>query len=126
MFDANAFLKEVDRLVELVRSRHPTVEVVRYHPYNPTEDDMIWWFTHPGCKFEVQVDPNNDTLFIMSTDEHAEYYYANTVEDAAAMIERWLHINESGTAAQQRHAPDRRHDSCHVHQWLGAAGDAGR
>jgi hypothetical protein len=29
-------------------------------------------------------------------------------------------------AAQQRHAPDRRHAACHVNQSLGAAGEAGR
>jgi hypothetical protein len=31
-----------------------------------------------------------------------------------------------GDAISQRHAPDCRHDSFHVYQWLGAAGDAGR
>ena len=99
MFDAGAFLKELDRLVESIRSRHPAVEVARYRSYNPTQDDMIWFFTHPGCKFEVQVDPHNVSLFMMSTDEHPEYYYANTVEEAATVIERWLHVTETDVAA---------------------------
>jgi phytanoyl-CoA hydroxylase len=92
-FNGAAFLEEIDRLIELIRSRHPDVRVERIKPYQGMPgDDFIWYFTHPGCKFEVQVDPNLDTLFIISTDEHPGYFYARTIEQAADTIERWLHL----------------------------------
>jgi phytanoyl-CoA hydroxylase len=91
--DAAAFLEKIDKLSELMKSHHPGVRVERIKPYeNICGDDFIWYFTHPNCEFEVQVDPCIDTMFLIATPEHPYRFNARTIEQAADTIERWLHL----------------------------------
>lgn len=56
-------------------------------------DDLIWYFTNPKCPFEVQVDPGMNSLFLISTDEQADYVHAKTVDEAVETVTRWLHLD---------------------------------
>jgi hypothetical protein len=55
-----------------------------------------------------------------------------TLADASSIVERFDYLeirpvaDKSRRAAQQRHAPDRRHAASHLQQTRGAAGDAWR
>ena len=93
MFDETTFMRQLDALIERIRDRHPTVTVRRIDAEaNLSGDDLIWYFTTPGCPFEVQLDPGIDTLFLLGTDEHPDYVQADDVSRAAETIEAWLRL----------------------------------
>ncbi|HKC64581.1 MAG TPA: phytanoyl-CoA dioxygenase family protein [Pyrinomonadaceae bacterium] len=93
-FNEAAFLEEMNELIALMKSRRPAISVERYKPYRklPGDDDLIWFFMHPDCQFEIQVEPGIDSMFTIETDEHSDRFDARTIEQAADTIERWLHL----------------------------------
>ena len=95
-FDEPAFMKHLDALIEGVRRADPSITVRRLEWY-PTlpGDDLVWYFTRPGCPFEVQVDPGIGAMFLISTDEQPGYAEPASVEEAVGVVRRWLHLDDA-------------------------------
>ena len=99
-FDESAFMKELQTLIDTLHECEPAVQVRRLlQEENPCGDDLVWYFTRPGCPFEVQVDPGIETLFLISTDEKPGYAEPMTVTEALGVVREWLHLNELSGAA---------------------------
>jgi len=47
---SGAMTRDIDRIIEIVRSRIPDVEVVQMHKTHPADDDGLWWFRLPGVR----------------------------------------------------------------------------
>ena len=93
MFDEPKFMAALDRLINQLQAKYPAIEVNRIQDYpGMPGDDYIWFFKHPDCGFEAQVDPGIETLFLMSTDEAPGYVETDSIDEAMQTILRWLHI----------------------------------
>ncbi|MEZ0255730.1 MAG: hypothetical protein ACAI37_10670, partial [Chthoniobacter sp.] len=92
-FDESTFMLNLESLIGSLRRIDPSVEVRRLE-WSPglAGDTLVWYFTRPGCRFEVQVDPGIDTLFLIGTDERSGYEEPNTVDEAVYVMARLLYL----------------------------------
>lgn len=93
-FDEAMFTTHLESLIGRLRKIEPSIEVRRLE-WSPglSGDTLVWYFNRPGCRFEVQVDPGIDTMFLIGTDERSGHEYPNTIEEAVRVMETLLHLN---------------------------------
>ena len=49
-------MRDVDRIIELVKERFPTVVVDQLKVTHPADDDGIWFFSLPPIHKEIQIE----------------------------------------------------------------------
>jgi len=87
-------MRDVDRIIELVRGICPAVEVQQLRLSHPgADDDGIWYFDQPASEFEVQIEsPNGMCPFLVETDENDKRLTARSVEETVEILTRLLRI----------------------------------
>jgi hypothetical protein len=89
-------MRDVDRVIELVRNICPSVEVEQLSVVHPgADDDGIWYFDQPECEFQVQIEsPKGMCPFLVETDENDDRLRGRSVEETVKILIRLLHINQ--------------------------------
>lgn len=86
-------MRDIDRLIALVRNEFPDVLCEQLAILHPADDDGIWFFRLPGVKGEVQAESSSGMCpFIVETDKHDERVHSETIEAAARTIGAWLRL----------------------------------
>jgi len=86
-------VRDIDRLIELVRKEFPDVLFEPLAILHPPDDDGIWFFRLPGIKGEVQAESSSGMCpFMIETDKHDERAHSETIEAAARTIVAWLRL----------------------------------
>lgn len=86
--------KDIDRIIESVRGACPAIKVAQLRLKFAADDDGIWFFNQPNCRFKVQLEsPQGMCPFLIETNEHAERFVAITPEAASEKLLQWLHIS---------------------------------
>jgi hypothetical protein len=49
-------MRDVDRIIELVKGRFPTVVVEQLKVTHPADDDGLWFFLLPPIRKEIQIE----------------------------------------------------------------------
>lgn len=85
--------RDVDTIIEQMRAEYPTLEVEQLKVKFPGDDDGLWFFSHPGGKFEVQIESSYGKCpFLIEANEHDERVEAQTVEEVIVTLKNWLHL----------------------------------
>ena len=86
--------RDIDQIIERIRSECPLVEVEQLRTKFPADDDGIWFFTRPNHPFEVQLESSSGMCpFLIETDESPERFNAENVETAVTKLKQWLNIS---------------------------------
>lgn len=89
-------MRDVDEIIEQIRSLSPAVSVYQIHVTHPgADDDGLWSFASPECPFTVQIEsPDGMCPFLMETDEHDRRLTIETVGDVVLHLSQWLHLKD--------------------------------
>ncbi len=89
-------MRDVDKIVELIRNICPAVKVEQLKVLHlGADDDGIWFFEQRASEFEVQIASSWGMCpFVVETDESDERFTANTVEETVEILERLLHLGD--------------------------------
>lgn len=94
-FDEPLFMRQLDCLIESLRAIEPSIEVRRLEwCLGLAGDTLVWWFTRPGCRFEVQVEPSLEGLFLIGTNERCGYEEPKTMDEAVTIMKTLLHLDQ--------------------------------
>lgn len=92
--------RDIDIVIEKVRSKHPTVVVEQLKvTHSGVDDDGVWFFRLPSEKKEVQVETSTGAApFIVEGDAVA--IHGASVDQAAAEVIACLSKKEANQASQ--------------------------
>ncbi|MGE0713109.1 MAG: hypothetical protein AB7N76_35320 [Planctomycetota bacterium] len=84
--------RDIDSIIERLRSDHPTLEVQQLKVRLPADDDGLWFFRWAGRDdWPVQAESHDGQVpFLIEGDEDGQRQTADSVEAAVALIARWL------------------------------------
>lgn len=88
-------MRDIDRIIELVRQRLPDVTVQQLQVRHPgVDDDGIWWFCLPAVTKDIQIESTHGTCpFLVEHDDmrsSAEAERAFTVKEAVEKVVHYL------------------------------------
>ena len=85
-------MRDIDEIIRTLTSAHPELSHDQLKVLHPgADDDGLWYFRHPNCPFEVQLEsPRGQCPFLFETDERHAPATACTVADAVSMVARGL------------------------------------
>lgn len=94
-------IRDVDRIIALVRERYPTVNIAQLKVLHPgADDDGLWLFTQPKSSFEVQIESGSGMCpFLVETDESDTRLTTNSVEETVQTLSVLLHLTKPDTSA---------------------------
>jgi hypothetical protein len=86
-------MRDVDRIIQLVRGVCPTVGVRQLRVSHPgADDDGLWYFGQPASEFQVQIEsPNGMCPFLVETDKTDDRLTGRSVEETVQILTRLLH-----------------------------------
>ena len=89
-------MRDVDKIVELIRSVHPALVVEQLKVSHPgADDDGLWFFGQPDSPFQVQIESSNGACpFLVETDETNTRFTTNSVEETAQTLLALLHLTK--------------------------------
>ncbi len=89
-------MRDVDRIIQLVRDICPALEVKQLRVLHPgADDDGLWYFDQPASEFQVQIEsPEGMCPFLVETDENDDRLTGRSVEETVEILTRLLHIKE--------------------------------
>jgi hypothetical protein len=89
-------MRDVERIIQLVRDLCPPLEVKQLRVLHPgADDDGLWYFNQPASKFRVQIEsPEGMCPFLVETDENDDRLTGCSVEETVEILTRLLHIKE--------------------------------
>jgi hypothetical protein len=89
-------MRDVDRIIELIRNVCPAVEVKQLPVLHPgADDDGLWFFDQPEAQFQVQMEsPIGMCPFLIETDENDDRLTGRSVEETVEILTRLLHISK--------------------------------
>jgi hypothetical protein len=86
--------RDIERVIELVRTRFPDVNVVQWQKLRPGDDDGLWWFRLANIDKDIQLESSSGACpFLIEHDDMkstAEQWWAQTVEEAAQAVIEYL------------------------------------
>ena len=87
-------MRDVDRIIQLVRNVCPAVDVQQLRVSHPgADDDGLWYFDHPASEFQVQIESRDGMCpFLVETDENDNRLTGHSVEETVAILTRLLYI----------------------------------
>jgi len=87
-------MRDVDKIIELVRAICPAVEVQQLKVSHPgADDDGLWFFDQPESPFQVQIESTTGMCpFLIETDETNSRFTANSVEEVVETLSSLLHL----------------------------------
>jgi len=82
-------VRDIDRIIEMVRLQIPDLVVRQHGSTWPGNDDGIWFFRAPGVRSDIQIEsPYGSSPFLVETDEQSST--TETVEDTANAVLAYL------------------------------------
>jgi len=92
-------MRDVEKIIELVRAICPAVEVSQLKVSHPgADDDGLWFFKQPGSAFGAQIEsPNGMCPFLIETDETDARFTADSVEETVKALSVLLHLAKAET-----------------------------
>ena len=86
-------MRDIDQVIRRVTSVCPETRVRQLTVQHTADDDGLWFFEQPACKFEVQVESSTGMCpFLIETDENAERFTASTITEAVDIVSKLLHL----------------------------------
>jgi hypothetical protein len=87
-------MRDVDKIIELVRAICTAVQVRQLKVLHPgNDDDGLWFFNQPGSPFEVQIESSYGVCpFLIETDETPERFTTDSVAETVQTISVLLHL----------------------------------
>ena len=91
MEDHSTDTRDIQRIIEIVRIRHPEIAIEQLQVLHPgIDDDGLWFFTKPTSRNGLQLESSSGNCpFIVETNGSSVALTATTVEQAIQMIESW-------------------------------------
>jgi hypothetical protein len=87
-------MRDVDRVIELLRRTYPGVRVRQLEVSHPgTDDDGLWFFEQTESEFEVQIESSNGMCpFLIETEENDARLTTDSIEETVETLGRLLHL----------------------------------
>ena len=88
-------MRDVDKVISLVRVTNPAVKAKQLKVLHPgADDDGLWFFNQPESPFEVQIESSNGMCpFLIETDETNARVTGNSVEEVVQILSSLLHLS---------------------------------
>ena len=88
--------RDIETITAHLRVRFPRIQVQQLIVAHPgADDDGIWFFSHPGLPFEVQLESASGTFpFLVETDRHSDRAHVADPAQASDLIATWLGLSE--------------------------------
>jgi hypothetical protein len=109
-------VRDIDRIIALVREQLPGINVVQHKGTHPADDDGLWWFRSPGVEVDIQLESSYGTCpFIV---EHADMHVtretrrADTVEEAVQAVTDYFAARPAGSGASLAEPWDDSRSNC--------------
>ena len=85
---------DIENIINQMRAAHPAVHVEQLKVKFPdADDDGLWFFTHPNCAFEVQLESSKGVYpFLVETNENNERVYVHNIIEALVTLTQKLHL----------------------------------
>jgi len=95
--------RDIDRIIQQVKERQPTVLAEQLAPSHPgSDEDGLWFFRIPGTAGEVAIDsPTGDCPFVIEHDDmrsSAEAETVASVDEAVEKVAAYLAIQSASNA----------------------------
>jgi hypothetical protein len=89
MADQNTRIRDIQHIIDSVRTRHPEIAIEQLQVLHPgVDDDGLWFFTKPTSPISIQLESTSGNCpFIIETDANNVVLTATSVEQAIEMIE---------------------------------------
>ena len=81
-------MRDIDKIIQSLTSAHPGMVHEQLRVQHPgTDDNGLWFFRHPDCPFEVQLEsPTGECPFLFETGERHTPSQASTVAEAISLV----------------------------------------
>jgi hypothetical protein len=87
-------MRDIDRIIQVLVGAHPKMQVRRLHVRHPGDDDGLWFFMHPDCEFQVQVESSTGMCpVLIETDESDIRITAISVADTVSKVQELLRLS---------------------------------
>jgi hypothetical protein len=87
-------MRDVDKIISLVRAISPAVTVEQLKVLHPgADDDGLWFFNQPESPFGAQIESSNGMCpFLIETDETSARLTGNSVQEVVQILSSLLHV----------------------------------
>jgi hypothetical protein len=90
---APSMTSDLEEVIRRVQERLPSMNWQQLTVRWPTDDDGLWFFWLPDLPGEVQIESSYSVCpFIVESDKHDERLTANSRDETADTIIRWLQL----------------------------------
>jgi hypothetical protein len=91
-------MRDVERIIGLIRTAYPDVQTRQLEVVHPgQDDDGLWFFSQPRSPFEVQIESSNGMCpFLIETDETGQRFTAGSVNETIQILSQLLHLAKIG------------------------------
>ncbi len=93
-------MRDVEKIIELVRAIHPEVQVEQLKVSHPgADDDGLWFFSQPESPFEVQIESSDGMCpFLTETNETDARFTTTSIEETVQTLLDLLHLDDTGAS----------------------------
>lgn len=86
--------RDIEIIIEQMHTAYPSVQVEQLKVKFPgADDDGIWFFTHPACPFEVQLESSTGMFpFLVENNENDVRVNVHTINEALAVLTQQLRL----------------------------------
>lgn len=87
--------RDIDVIIERLRSKHPEVQVEQLRVMHPGDDDGLWYFRNPQNDIKVQLESTKGVCpFLVESSAHNDRADVADIEDALKTLEVWLGLDK--------------------------------
>jgi len=90
-------VRDIEEIIRAISDLSPSVEARQLRVLHPgNDDDGVWFFARPGCKFEVQIESSAGMCpFVVETDENDIRCTTQSVKETIETIAHLFHLSTS-------------------------------
>ena len=90
-------MRDIEEIIRAISDLYPSVEARQLRVSHPgDDDDGVWFFERPGCKFQVQIESSAGMCpFLVETDENDIRCTTQSVKETIETIAHQLHLSTS-------------------------------
>lgn len=81
-------MRDIDAIIDVLRRRHPGLAISQLQVGHPgADDDGLWFFRHPECANEAQLEsPSGDGPFLFEDERVASAVLVTSVGEAVRLV----------------------------------------
>jgi hypothetical protein len=88
--------RDIDKLINELQRAYSGISVEQLHVKHPgADDDGLWFFRHPGCLNEVQVESSTGSVPFLVEAAYEAPITAESVSEAFSLVAARLGLNAS-------------------------------